>query len=138
MLNPSSLKPYLITVSLANSTSTLILKANLTATLLQDYGFFPIGYSSTIGKSSTISLNILCPNYIDKNTILSLSFNTSLISITFSPPSDSSYTVTQTGGTVLLTSWASVAVSFLVIKNVTITNPLAALSFAINGVLYFK
>jgi len=138
MLNPSSLKPYLLTVSLTNSTSTLTLMANLTATLLQDYGFYPIGYSSIIGRSSTVSFDILCPNYIDKNTTLNLNFNSSLIAITFSTPSDNSYTVNQGNGTVLMTSWASVAVTFLTIVNVVIVNPLAAVSTTINGVLSFK
>jgi hypothetical protein len=139
MLNPSSLKPYLLTVSLfSNSTSIQTATANLTATLLQDYGFYPISYSSIVGRISTVSFDILCPNYIDKNTTLSLSFNPALITITFPSPSDSSYTVSQTSGTVLMTKWASVAVNFLTIMNVAIVNPQAALSYTISGTLSFK
>jgi hypothetical protein len=76
MLNPSSTKPYELTLSLTNSTSTITLKANLTATVLADYTISLMSYATTVGRtSSTVTLSLPCPNYIDPSTKLILLFN---------------------------------------------------------------
>lgn len=135
MLNPSSTRPYELTLSLSNSTNTITLKANLTATVLGDYSISLIGYSSTVGRtSSTVTISLPCPNYIDPTTKLVLLFNSTLISITII--NSTSYTLTQAAGVIQATGWTTISRT-MVITNTTVVNPQAGITFTISGNLSF-
>jgi len=105
-------------------------------TLLRDFSFSPISYSNLAGKSSAaVYFNLGCQNYIDHNTILNLTFNTSLITITI-PTITGIYTTIQTNGSVLISNWTNFNNGYLNISGVNIVNPIAAISYQIKGTLY--
>ena len=139
MMNPSSTKPYSINSTLSNSTSSLTISGSLTVTTLPIYPLSFQTYSQVLGAtSSAITISFIMNNYIDSNSFLSLTYNTTLIAITF--PNTSSYTVLQnTAGVAIFTNWNNVA-SFngqVTLTGVAITNPQAAISYTLSGTFYF-
>lgn len=140
MINPSSTKPYQINVTLTNSTTSLTLSRTLTVTNIPNYPLTFKSYSRVVGAtSSSITIDIIMNNYIDPTTVLNLNFNSTLINISI--PSTSTYTSTQTtSGIVNINSWSNLLTfgNSITLSNVAITNPLAAITYTISGLFYFK
>lgn len=140
MMNPSSSKPYQINATVSNSSTSRTLSGLLTVTTLTDYPLTFVSYSRAVGASSSaIQLENIMSNYIDPTTFLSLNYNTTLINISF--PSTSTYTVLQNAnGTALFSTWTNLQSlgGKVVLTNIGITNPLAAISYTITGKFYFK
>lgn len=140
MTNPSSTKPYSINATISNTTSSATISGSLTVTTLPNYPLSFQSYSRVLGAtSSAISIDFIMYNYIDSTSFLSLTYNTTLIGITF--PNTSSYTVLQnTGGVAIFSNWNNVA-SYngkVTLTGVAITNPQAAISYTVSGTFYFK
>lgn len=140
MANPSSSKPYQINANLSNSTTSRTLSGLLTVTTLTNYPLTFLSYSRAVGASSSaIQLDSIMSNYIDPTTFLALNYNTTLINISF--PSTSTYTVLQNAnGTAIFSTWTNLQSlgGKVVLTNIGITNPLAAISYTITGSFYFK
>lgn len=140
MLNPSSSKPYQINATLSNSTTSRTLSGLLTVATLINYPLTFLSYSRAVGaSSSTIQLDSIMSNYIDPTTFLALNYNTTLINISF--PSTSTYTVLQNAnGTAIFSTWTNLQSlsGKVVLTNIGITNPMAAISYTITGSFYFR
>lgn len=140
MMNPSSSKPYQINATVSNSTTSLTLSGLLTVTTLTNYPLTFLSYSRAVGaSSSTIQLDSIMSNYIDPTTFLALNYNTTLINVSF--PSTSTYTVLQNAnGTAIFSTWTNLQSlgGKVVLTNIGITNPLAAISYTITGSFYFR
>jgi hypothetical protein len=101
-----------------------------------------ISYSRSVGaSSSSIQLDTIMNNYIDPSTFLSLTYNSTLITISF--PNTSNYNVLQNiNGSVLISTWTNSYLQSLggkvALSNIAITNPQAAITYTITGSFYFK
>ena len=92
MLNPSSTKPYPLTVTLHNSSTSTVLTQSLTATQLQDFTFIASNYDrSAAAVSSSVSFSLTNPIYMSFSTVLSLRYDSNIISLTI--PSTADYTL---------------------------------------------
>lgn len=140
MLNPSSMKPYQVNATISNSSTTVAISAKLTATTTKNFPLTFVSYSTLIGSTSnSIQLDSFMNNYIDPTTFLSLTYNSTLININF--PNTTSYTVLQNiNGTALFSSWNGLSSNTgkIILTNIGITNPLAAITYTITGLFYFK
>jgi hypothetical protein len=140
MTNPSSTKPYPVTLTLTNSSASLNLTSSLTVSSLLNFPLSFQSYSKVLGAtSSSISIDIVMNNYIDSTTVLSLSYNPALITITF--PNTTSYNVLQnSNGTVLISNWNNLLSlgGKVTLSSVAITNPPAAIVYTVTGSFYFK
>lgn len=136
VFNPSSLKPYPITLFINNSISSSTQTANLTIFLPRQSSIFIDNYSSTIGqKSASALLYMNFNNYLTSSTILTLTYNSSLVAIDML--SDASYTIgTDVAGTKKISNW-SPATQILKTLKINTTNPSFAVAFTLTGVLSF-
>lgn len=136
VFNPSSLKPYPITLFINNSISSSTQTAELTIFLPKQSSIFIDNYFSTIGqKSASALLYMNFNNYFTSSTILTLTYNSSLVAIDML--SDASYTIgTDVAGTKKISNW-SPATQILKTLKINITNPSVAVAFTLTGVLSF-
>ena len=137
MNNPSSTKPYPITITIYSSTSSSAsYSGSLSVTVIANSTFPLIGYSTDIGVTSNVEF-YLTPNYALKldGAYLETTFDSALIGISFG--NSSIYTVSSSGvGSAVFGGFLSASINSLRITNVTMINPEAALSFTINCRFY--
>ena len=139
MRNPSSTKPYLITLTVDNGTSTNILTANLTRTSISTYSLSAINYTLSAGATSNNAELYLTPLYglLQNGSYMSLTYNSNIISL--SPSGSSTYTVvSNTTGRVVLGNFATPSSNILQVVGLTITNPQAVTSHAIVCLFYLN
>ena len=132
MLNPSSTLPYSLTAVLQQSGGSVTLSASLTATTPQNYNIIASNLNTTLGSTSSVSLTLTNPTYLTSTTVLSLTHDINLVTMTI--PSTSSYTATDHGnGTTTITSWVSPVEGIVTLTGITVVNPSAALTYSLAG-----
>ena len=138
MRNPSSTKPYPITITLYHSSgSSSSVTVDLTISSISNSSFPMVGYSISIGSTSNSAELYLSPQYAlhMTNTFLEITYDSTMI--TMSLGSSSTYTIISTStNTFLLGSFSSSSLSLLRVTSVSISNPEAAISTIINCRFY--
>jgi hypothetical protein len=139
MFNPASTKPYLmnLTFSRASAPTTVTLSTSLTINAVNHQLSFSIRQNNrNVGATtSAASFDFDLVNYFDNNTQLNLVFDSTKINITL--PSSSLYTVSQGNGRINISSMSFSMGNTISIPNVTISNPRAALTYAIDVEQFF-
>lgn len=138
MRNPSSTKPYPITITIyptSGSTSTSY-SASLALAQITNSSFSLSSYMQTVGATSSNIEMYLSPQYALQlsNTYLKITYDSSLISISFGASTKYSI-VSSSAGSVILGSF-SLASTLLPLTNVSITNPQAAITYTIQCLFY--
>lgn len=139
MLNPPSTKPYPmnLTFSRVTAPTSMILSTSLTINTINHQLTFSIRQNNrNVGATtSTASFDFDSVNYFDNNTLLNLVFDSTKINITF--PSSSSYTLSQGNGRINISKMSFSISNTISFSNVTISNPRAALTYAIDVEQFF-
>jgi hypothetical protein len=139
MRNPPSTKPYIMNLTFARGSSptSLSLSTSLTINAINHQLTFLIRQNNrNVGAStSTATFDFGLVNYIDSNTFLNLVFDNTKINITF--PSSNNYTISQGSGRINISKMSYTMTDSISFPNVTITNPRAALTYAIDVELFF-
>ena len=139
MRNPSSTKPYLITLTIDNGSTTNVLTANLTRTIVSNYSFSTINYSSAAGATSSSAELYITPQYslLQNGSVMSITYNSIVISLSAS--GSSSYTVVSTTtGKVVIGNFSTQSYNLLQVAGLTITNPQAVTTHTIVCLFYLN
>ena len=93
-----------------------------------------------MGASSTaVDLFVNFDYYVTSTTVLQVTYDTTLISVSFNPDSAAGYAVeSEASGTIELSSWSELALGTKQISNMTIENPEAAITYEIQATLYYN
>jgi hypothetical protein len=139
MRNPSSTKPYLITLNINNGTNSNVFTANLTRTSISSYSLSTINYSLSAGTTSNNAELYLTPLYglLQNGSFMSITYNSNMISL--SPSGSSTYTVvSNTIGRVVIGSFSTPSSNILQVVGLTIINPQASTTHTLVCLFYLN
>ena len=137
--NPSSTKPYTISLTVDNGTASNSFSANLTRINISNNTFATLNYTTTVGSTSSNSEFYITPSYslMQNSSFMRISYDSSIIAL--SPSGSSSYTlISNTSGTVTLGSFRTQSYNLLQVVGLAITNPQAAVTFTITCLFYLN
>ena len=138
--NPSSTKPYLITVTLRSANlPDQAVSNNLTVKDVKNSDIVVTNWNSTVAATSSASFVVPVDFYFDTNIILRIVHTTSLINFTYSPSTAYFVNSTNTNGTVntLINRWTDTSRGVRILNNISVTNPAASFLLTLNCFLYF-
>jgi hypothetical protein len=133
--NPSSLKPYSMSLFLNGTGGGITRTATLTVTEPRTSNMIIDFYSYDVGKKSSALLYLTFRNYLASTTFLSITYNSLLTTIDMN--SDSAYFIASDSvGLKRLTNWENPSQSFRTLR-MNVTNPNFAIPVTIEAIQYF-